>query len=261
MVAGCLLVAAYARRGRQEPVVPPVGLSHAAAYHTRLGEAADPGDSGLEVYLNTVIDHGLNASTFAARVVASTHSDLISAVAAGLAALKGPLHGGAPGPALDMMEEIEARRVSSGTSLEAETETYVRETVAAVGRLMGFCHRVYKVRDPRADVLAAATEGLADDPARAEFLRRAKVIEQVTLRVLEELKPGRNLRTNVEFYTAMLLECLGLPTDLFTPTFAVARVAGWTAHILEQRFEGRLIRPQEEYVGASRRAWVPPEAR
>jgi citrate synthase len=186
---------------------------------------------------------------------------MTAAVAAALAALKGPLHGGAPGPALAMMETIEERRRTSGRTLEAETEAFVRETVAAGGRLMGFGHRVYKVRDPRADVLGAAAERLASDPQRADFLQRARAIEAVTLRVLEELKPGRNLRTNVEFYTAMLLQCIGLPPELFTPTFAVARVGGWTAHILEQRFDGRLIRPLEAYTGAQGRAWVPLEAR
>ena len=259
-----LLVAAYARLRRgQEPADPPADLGHAAAYLYALqGSPADPeAIRALETYFNSVIDHGLNASTLAARVVASTHSDMIAAVAAALAALKGPLHGGAPGPALDMMKEIERRRSASGSTLEAETEDYVRQTVAAGGRLMGFGHRIYKVRDPRADVLSRAAEQLAVDPQRADFLRRARAIEQVTLRVLEELKPGRNLRTNVEFYTALLLECVGLPSDLFTPTFAVARVAGWTAHILEQRFEGRLIRPQEEYVGVVGRRWAPASRR
>jgi citrate synthase len=259
-----MLAAAYARmRDGVEPVDPPAELGQAAAYLYALrGSAADSAAvRALETYFNTVVDHGLNASTFAARVVASTHSDMVAAVAAALAALKGPLHGGAPGPALAMMETIERRMQASGQSLEAETEAYVRETVAAGGRLMGFGHRVYKVRDPRADVLGQAAERLASDPQRAAFLQRAKSIERVTLAVLEELKPGRNLRTNVEFYTALLLQCLGLPPELFTPTFAVARVAGWTAHILEQRFDGRLIRPLEVYVGSQGRAWVPLEAR
>jgi citrate synthase len=259
-----MLVAAYARlRAGAEPVDPPAGLGHAAAYLFALrGAAADPAAiRALETYLNTIVDHGLNASTYAARIVASTGSDMIAAVAAGLAALKGPLHGGAPGPALEMMENIERRRQASGHSLEAETEAYVRETVASGGRLMGFGHRVYKVRDPRADVLGTAAERLASDPQRADFLQRARLIEGVTLQVLEQVKPGRNLKTNVEFYTAMLLQCIGLSPDLFTPTFAVARVAGWTAHILEQRFDGRLIRPLEVYIGPQRRNWVPLEAR
>jgi citrate synthase len=259
-----MLVAGYARlKAGAEPVEPPASLGHAAAYLYALqGEAGDESAvRGLETYLNTVVDHGLNASTFTASVVASTHSDMNAAVAAALAALKGPLHGGAPGPALAMMETIERRMQASGRSLEAEAEAYVRETVAAGGRLMGFGHRVYKVRDPRADVLGRAAERLASDPQRADFLRRAKAIEGITLRVLEELKPGRNLRTNVEFYTAMLLQCIGLPPELFTPTFAVARVGGWTAHVLEQRSSGRLIRPLEIYTGTEGRAWVSLEAR
>jgi citrate synthase len=259
-----LLAAAYARlRDGLEPVEPPAELGHAAAYLYALhGAAPDPAAvRALETYFNTVVDHGLNASTFTARVVASTHSDMIAAIAAALAALKGPLHGGAPGPALAMMETVESRRQASGRSLEAETEAYVRETVAGGGRLMGFGHRVYKVRDPRADVLGQAAQRLASDPERAAFLERARAIETTTLRVLEELKPGRNLRTNVEFYTALLLQCIGLPPDLFTPTFAVARAAGWTAHVIEQRFDGRLIRPLEVYHGSQGRAWVPLEAR
>jgi len=259
-----MLAAAYARlRAGAKPVDPPAGMGHAAAYlHALRGSAPDAAATrALETYFNTVVDHGLNASTFAARVVASTHSDMVASVAAGLAALKGPLHGGAPGPALAMMETVERRMQTSGRSLEAETEAYVRETVAGGGRLMGFGHRVYKVRDPRADVLGQAAERLASDPQRAGFLERAKSIERATLRVLEELKPGRNLRTNVEFYTAMLLQCIGLPPELFTPTFAVARVAGWTAHVLEQRVDGRLIRPLEAYIGPLGRAWVPLEAR
>jgi citrate synthase len=259
-----ILAAAYARlRAGAKPVEPPAEAGHAAAYlHALRGTPPDAeAIRAMETYFNTVVDHGLNASTFAARVVASTHSDMIAAVAAGLAALKGPLHGGAPGPALAMMDTIEGRMQASGQSLEAETEAFVRETVAKGGRLMGFGHRVYKVRDPRADVLGQAAERLASDPERASFLERAKAIERVTLQVLEEIKPGRNLRTNVEFYTAMLLQCIGLPPELFTPTFAVARVAGWTAHILEQRFDGRLIRPLEAYIGSQGRAWVPLEAR
>lgn len=255
-----ILAAAYARLAAgSDPVDPPPGLGHAAAYlHALRGTEPDAGSvRALETYFNTVIDHGLNASTYAARVVASTHSDMVAAVAAALAALKGPLHGGAPGPALEMMETIEARSEATGSGLEAEAESFVRATVAAGGRLMGFGHRVYKVRDPRADVLDRAAMELASDPERASFLARAKSIEGVALRVLEELKPGRNLQTNVEFYTAMLLQCIGLTPDLFTPTFAVARVGGWTAHILEQRFEGRLIRPVEAYNGESDRVWVP----
>jgi citrate synthase len=160
-----------------------------------------------------------------------------------------------------MVFDIMERARTSGRSLEAEAEAWVRRTVGAGGRIMGFGHRVYKVRDPRADVLGAAAEALYLDSRNEAFYRQAQTIEQVTLRVLEELKPGRNLRTNVEFYTALLLHGVGLQAELFSATFAVSRIAGWTAHVLEQRQHGRLVRPLEEYVGPSRREWIPLKAR
>jgi citrate synthase len=203
---------------------------------------------GLETYLNTVIDHGLNASTFTARVITSTGSDLVSAVAGALGALKGPLHGGAPGPALDMVFEIgEASRA----------EAILRRKIEAGGKLMGFGHRVYKVRDPRADILAAAAERMFTRAGDMSLYRLARDVEAVALRLLEEYKPGRRLQTNVEFYTALLLHGLGLETALFTPTFAIGRVSGWIAHALEQRRANRIIRPQSEYVGPRGLRWVP----
>ena len=238
----------------REPVEPDLGLSHAANYLYMLsGEV--PGEErvrALETYLNTVSDHGMNASTFAARVISSTGSDLISAVVGAIGALKGPLHGGAPGPALDVVFEI---------GEPGRAESVLRERLDRGERLMGFGHRVYKVRDPRADVLAGAAERLYASDADEELYRLALEVERTALRLLEEYKPGRNLDTNVEFYTALLLHGLGLPTGLFTPTFAVGRVAGWTAHCLEQRETGRLIRPQSEYVGPEARKWVPLEER
>jgi citrate synthase len=197
----------------------------------------------------------MNASTFAARVIASTRSDLASAVVGALGALKGPLHGGAPGPALDMVFACRAEASRSGRPLSEVTEDWVRRTVAEGGRVMGFGHRVYKVRDPRADVLGAAVERLFPDPGTNPLYDDARAVEAVVLRVLAELKPGRRLQTNVEFYTALLLHSLGLPSAVFTPTFAVARVGGWTAHVLEQVAEDRLIRPLVAYVGARDRLW------
>lgn len=202
---------------------------------------------GLETYLNTVSDHGLNASTFTARVIVSTRSDLISAITGAVGALKGPLHGGAPGPALDMVFEI-------GTPERAEL--VLREKLARGERLMGFGHRVYRVRDPRADVLAAAAERFYRNGGDMALYELARSVEATALRLLREAKPDRRLDTNVEFYTALLLHGLGLPTPLFTPIFAVGRVAGWTAHALEQLEAGRLIRPQSEYVGERGRRWV-----
>jgi citrate synthase len=249
------IVAAYWRMlGREEPVAPDPGLGHAANYLYMLtGEV--PGAEfvrAIEVYLGAVSDHGMNASTFVARAIVSTRSDFVSAVAGAVGALKGPLHGGAPGPALDVVFEIgEASRA----------EAYLREKLGRGERLMGFGHRIYRVRDPRADVLAAAAERLYTTDGDRELYDLALDVERTALRLLEEHKPGRNLQTNVEFYTALLLHGLGLPTQLFTPTFAVGRVAGWTAHCFEQRALERLIRPQSEYVGARDRSWVPLEER
>jgi citrate synthase len=250
------IVAAYRRLlDGEEPVAPDPALDHTANYlHMLNGES--PGDEpvrALETYLNTVVDHGLNASTFAARVIVSTRSDMVSAIVGAVGALKGPLHGGAPGPALDAVLEIgEADRA----------EEYLRRKIERGERLMGFGHRVYKVRDPRADVLSQAAERLfragGGDAALYEL---ARGVEKTAVALLAEYKPGRNLQTNVEFYTALLLHGLSLPTDLFTPTFALGRVAGWTAHCFEQRASGRLIRPQSAYVGPRERSWVPLEER
>ena len=249
------IVAAYRRLLEgDEPVGPDPRLGHAANYLCRLdGEVPGEGSvRALETYLNTVADHGLNASTFAARVIVSTRTDLVSAVVGALGALKGPLHGGAPGPALDVVFEI-------GDSSRAEP--ILREKLGRGERLMGFGHRVYKVRDPRADVLATAAELLYATDGDEALYELALEVERTAVRLLAEHKPGRNLQTNVEFYTALLLHGLGLPTELFTPTFAVGRVVGWTAHCFEQLESGRLIRPQSEYVGERQREWVPIEER
>ena len=213
------------------------------------GDVPDPERvRGLETYLNTVIDHGLNASTFTARVITSTGADLVSAIVGALGALKGPLHGGAPGPALDMVFEI-------GDASRAEA--FLRRKIEGGEKLMGFGHRVYKVRDPRADVLAAAAERMFTRGGDMSLYTLARSVEATALRLLEEYKPGRRLQTNVEFYTALLLHGLGLEAALFTPTFAISRVSGWIAHAFEQNRSNRIIRPQSEYVGRRGRTWVP----
>lgn len=226
----------------QEPLEPREDLSHAEhCLHQIFGGEIGPERArGLETYLNTVCEHGLNASTFAARVIVSTRSDLVSAVTGAIGALKGPLHGGAPGPALDMVFEI-------GSADRAEK--VILSKLARGERLMGFGHRIYRVRDPRADVLAAAVAKFYASEGDQKVYVLAREVEKIALRILAERKPGRGLDTNVEFYTALLLHGLGMPTQLFTPTFAVARVLGWTAHCLEQLREGRLIRPESEYTG------------
>jgi len=206
------------------------------------GKEPDPiAARALDTYWVTVIDHGMNASTFTSRVIASTRSDMVSAVTGAIGALKGPLHGGAPGPVLDMLVEI-------GSADRAEA--WVRNELAAGRRIMGFGHRVYKVRDPRAEVLRK----VADEMSAAHLEDRklfdlARAVEETILKVLEEVKPGRNLRTNVEFYTALVLQSLGLKPRSFVATFACGRIAGWCAHVIEQHAEDHLIRPQSEYVG------------
>jgi citrate synthase len=237
------IVAAYSRLlAGEQPLEPDPSLGLAANYLYMMSgkKAHEELVRGLDVYLATVSDHGLNASTFTARVITSTGSDFVSAVTGAVGALKGPLHGGAPGPALDMVFEI-------GTAERAER--VLRDKIARGERLMGFGHRVYKVRDPRADVLSAAAAKMFRGAGDMQLYDLARAVETTALRVLEELKPGRRLKTNVEFYTALLLHGLGLDTAFFTPTFAVGRVAGWTAHCFEQRAVGRLIRPQSVYVG------------
>lgn len=245
------LVASYWRSlNGEEPLAPRRDLGHSANYLYMLtGEESSPArNRAMETYLNTVMDHGMNASTFTARVIISTQSDMISAVTGALGALKGPLHGGAPGPALDMVFEI--------GSVE-NVEPYLRAKLDRGERLMGFGHAVYRVRDPRADVLAAEAARFFSEEGDRKLYDLALEVERTAVRLLAEYKPGRNLETNVEFYTALLLHGLGLPSALFTPTFAVGRVGGWTAHGLEQRAQDRIIRPRAEYVGATGRRWKP----
>ncbi|MBX3013004.1 MAG: citrate synthase/methylcitrate synthase [Caldilineaceae bacterium] len=230
----------------QTPLAPDPTLSHAANYLYLLTGTPPTAAQvrGMETYLNTVVDHGLNASTFAARVIIATDTDLTSALVGAIGALKGPLHGGAPGPALDMVFEIgEASRA----------EAYLRAKLERGERLMGFGHRIYKVRDPRAEMLSRAAEKMfSAGGGDLELYTLAKTVEQTAVALLAEYKPGRNLQTNVEFYTALLLHGLGLDTDLFTPTFAISRAAGWLAHCFEQQATGRLIRPQSRYIGPIR---------
>ncbi|HET7209099.1 MAG TPA: citrate synthase/methylcitrate synthase [Terriglobales bacterium] len=237
------IVGSYWRLRKGEAPVPINSkLSHAAHYLHQLFGSEPSADRtrGLETYLNTVCDHGFNASTFTARVIISTQSDVISAITGAVGALKGPLHGGAPGPALDMVFEI-------GSPERAEA--VIRAKLARGERLMGFGHRVYRVRDPRADVLAQAAQVFFSKGGDQHLYELVRSVEATALRLLREHKPDRRLDTNVEFYTALLLHGLGLPTDLFTPTFAVGRVLGWSAHCLEQLKEGKLIRPQSAYIG------------
>jgi citrate synthase len=194
--------------------------------------------AGLDAYLVTVSDHGMNASTFAARVVTSTASDMVSAAVAGVGALKGPLHGGAPGPVLDMLDAIGAPE---------RARAWIEAEVAAGRRIMGMGHRIYRVRDPRAAVFEKQIEKL--EGGGGARLALARATEREAEAVLREKHPDRPLKANVEFFTAVLLEAVGLPREAFAPTFAVGRIAGWCAHVMEQKEKGRLIRPASRYVG------------
>lgn len=232
--------AAQLRKGRT-PIAPRPGLSHTEGILYMLSGKLPSLEmtSGITAYFNTVSDHGLNASTFAARVVASTQAGLASSVIAGLSALKGPLHGGAPGPVLDMLDAI-------GTPENAEG--WINGALDRKERLMGFGHRVYKVRDPRADALKRAVKRLPQSTGR---LKLAEQIEVVILEKLATDKPHLRLETNVEYYTAVLLDALGISREDFTCVFGCARAAGWLAHAREQLATGRIIRPKSVYVGPS----------
>jgi citrate synthase len=244
IAAPAVFTAAVVRRQAGEAALAPdPAMSHAAdALRMLKGRpASTPEVKAFETYLVTVIDHGLNASTFTARVIASTLAGLTSAFVGGLSALKGPLHGGAPGPVIEMLDGI-------GTPDNARA--WIEAALDRGDRLMGFGHRVYKVRDPRADALKRAVRVLGETsnalPGRLAF---AEAVEQAALAILKARKPNRSLQTNVEFYTALLLEALAFPPSAFTCVFAMGRSAGWIAHAREQVAGGRLIRPQSRYVG------------
>ncbi|TCR82229.1 citrate synthase/methylcitrate synthase [Rhizobium sp. BK376] len=244
MAASAVFLPAVLRLKRGEQAIQPDAALSQAADILRMmnGVAPTPEQTaGLDAYLVTISDHGLNASTFASRVIASTHAGLTSSVLAALSALKGPLHGGAPGPVLDMLDAV-------GSPDRART--WLAHELDRGERLMGFGHRIYRVRDPRADALKAALKPIIDGgQVDAERIALAEAVEVAALALLKERKPDRPLETNVEFYTALLLDALGFLRESFTGVFAIGRTVGWIAHAREQILEGRLIRPQSRYVG------------
>ena len=237
-------LAAFARiRAGQDPIAPDPSLDLVEGFLYQLkGERPDAATTrALDAYFIVGAEHGFNASTFTARVVTSTRSDIASAVVGAIGTMKGPLHGGAPSEVVDQLS-----RVGSVDHAEA----WVREALANGERLMGFGHRVYRAYDPRAAALRKVAEGM---PSRPDWLQLAIEVEDVALRVLAEKHPERPLKTNVEFYAAPVLMGVGLTPDLFPATFSLARHAGWTAHILEQAADNRLIRPDVNYVGPAER--------
>jgi citrate synthase len=227
------------RNGKQ-PVAPDPSLTTAADLLRMVAGAAveERFAQALDAYITTVIDNGLSASTFAARVIISTRASLASAVVGAYGAFTGALHGGAPGLALDLLDDI----AKDGDDVDATLE----HKLAAGERLMGFGHRVFRLRDPRADMLRAALLRLDPNSPRLAFAKR---VERAAVAALERRKPGRRLEANIEMDAALLLDAIGLPRAAFTPVFAMARSPAWIAHALEQRRSGRMIRPASAYVG------------
>ena len=240
-----ILATFHRRQQGLEPVEPRPDLGHAANYlYMMNGKESSPEIvRALNTYLVLLADHGMNASTFTARVIASTESDLTSALVGAIGALKGPAHGGAPSAVIEQLEQIGAPE---------NAEPWMRDARKRGVRFMGFGHRVYRVYDPRAQILKAMCERM-----NPKFYALASRVEEVALRILHEEHPERPQSTNVEFYSAGVLQAIGLPKEFFAPTFATARVAGWSAHVLEQVAHNRIIRPQSEYIGPEPRKPVP----
>lgn len=232
-----ILAMFFRRQNGLEPLKPRADLGHAANYlYMMNGKESSPElVRALNTYLVLLADHGMNASTFTARVIASTESDLTSALVGAIGALKGPAHGGAPSAVIEQLEIIRAAR---------DAETHMREMRKRKEKFMGFGHRIYRVYDPRARILKDMCRRM-----NPKFYELAERVEEIALRILHEEHPERPQSTNVEFYSAGVLQAIGLPKEYFTPTFASARVAGWSAHVLEQTANNRIIRPQSEYVG------------
>jgi citrate synthase len=240
-----ILATFHRRQQGLDPIPPRRELGHAANYlYMMNGKESSPDlVRALDTYLVLLADHGMNASTFTARVIASTESDLTSCLVGAIGALKGPAHGGAPSAVLEQHEQIREA---------GDAESYMRDMRKRKERFMGFGHRVYRVYDPRARILKEMCERM-----NPEFYELAVRIEEIALRILHDEHPERPQSVNVEFYSAGVLQAIGLPKEFFTPTFASARVAGWSAHVLEQAAHNRIIRPQSEYIGPEPRKPVP----
>jgi citrate synthase len=237
-------LAAFARlRDGKEPIDPDPSLDLVEGFLFQLtGSRPDAGTArALDAYFIVGAEHGFNASTFTARVITSTRSDIASAVVGAIGTMKGPLHGGAPSEVVDQLSQV-------GSAEHAEA--WVRDALDRGERLMGFGHRVYRAYDPRAAALRTVAEGMEHKP---DWLQLATQVEDMALQVLAEKHPDRPLKTNVEFYAAPVLMGVGLKPDLFPAAFSLSRHAGWTAHALEQAASNRLIRPDVNYIGPGER--------
>ena len=235
---------AQSARGGGQPPVPQSEIDEGRSIPERFlirwrGEADPRHVAAIDAYWISAAEHGMNASTFTARVITSTGADVAAALSGAVGALSGPLHGGAPSRVLTMLDEVER---------SGDAEAWVKDALDGGQRLMGFGHRVYRAEDPRARVLRRTAREIG-----APRLEVAEALEQAALAELQARKPDRVLATNVEFWSAVVLDFADVPPELFTPLFSCARVGGWAAHVLEQKREGRLIRPTAKYVGPAPR--------
>jgi citrate synthase len=235
---------AQSARGTWQPMVSQAEVDKAHTVVERMmirwrGEPDPKHVRAIDAYFVSAAEHGMNASTFTARVIASTGADVAAALSGAIGAMSGPLHGGAPSRVLHMIEEVEKR---------GDARAYVKELLDKGERLMGFGHRVYRAQDPRSRTLRRTCEELG-----APRYQVAKALEDAALAELRERRPDRVLETNVEFWAAVLLDFAEVPGHMFTPMFTSARTAGWSAHILEQKRTGRLIRPSARYIGKAPR--------
>jgi citrate synthase len=242
MVAVMPTVIAYRYRIiNGKPLVnPSEDLGHVANFLFMLyGERPSPASlKALESYMILTMEHGMNASTFTARVISSTESDMVSAIVGALGAMKGPLHGGAPTGIIKMLDEIKEKPLA---------EEWIREKLESKEKIMGFGHRIYRARDPRAIALQQVVSSVQGDN---HWLDLASHVEKTAITLLEEYKPGRRLYTNVEFYAAAVMKSIQMDPDLFTPTFSASRTVGWTAHVLEQAEDNTIFRPEARYKGS-----------
>ncbi|MGW9019135.1 citrate synthase/methylcitrate synthase [Priestia megaterium] len=234
-----ITAAIYRKMSEKEAIQPNMALNHVENYLYMLtGDVPSFAHTkALEAYMILTMEHGMNASTFASRVVSSTESDIVSAVTGAIGAMKGPLHGGAPTGVIDMLNEIKEKE---------NAETWIRRKLENEEYLMGFGHRVYKTRDPRAVVLSTICKQIGQDDT---WLNLANYVEEKAIQLLKEYKPGRELYTNVEFYAAAVMRAIDMSPNLFTPTFTVSRMVGWTAHVIEQSKDNTIFRPEAKYVG------------